>query len=143
MEFVPPQVSSFDLIRKCRAISVITGTAGWEGFALGKPVIAFGDVFFRHFPNVLGMEICPTMGIAIQEYIDGFHPDEESIRDAVSAYFACTQESTMVDVGEDTRLEDAHEESRNFAAACEWAVAQLNLESDMAKSDLEREGVSS
>lgn len=129
VRFVPPQVSTFDLISKSRGVAVITGTAGWEAFAKGKPVIAFGDVFFRHFPNVLGLEIRPDMGRLIKDYLENFKPDEKSIRDSIAAYFACTRRSTMVDLGEDTDYVKASTEADNFVMACEWALGLLDSES--------------
>ncbi len=131
VRFVPPRVSTFDLIRNSRGVAVITGTAGWEAFALGKPVIAFGDVFFRHFPNVLGLEVGPDMGHLIENYLENFKPDEKAISDSVAAYFACTRRSTLVDLGEDTEYANASEEADNFVMACEWALGLLGSESSV------------
>jgi hypothetical protein len=47
-----PDEDTWTLIRKAAAIAVITGTMGWEGLLLDKPVITFGDVFFNMLPQV-------------------------------------------------------------------------------------------
>ncbi|HEY1813783.1 MAG TPA: hypothetical protein VGG74_15635 [Kofleriaceae bacterium] len=40
------------LIRNAAAIAVITGTMGWEGILLDKPVVTFGRVFFNRYSLV-------------------------------------------------------------------------------------------
>ena len=47
---------SKDLIIKSEFIFTITGTVGWEGILLNKPVIVFGKVFYEHFPGVIKFE---------------------------------------------------------------------------------------
>lgn len=126
--FVPPRVSTFDLIRACRAVATITGTAGFEAFVLGKPVLAFGDVFYRKFPNVLDLEVGPDMGEHIRCYLADFAPDEAAIRHSISAYFASTPEATMVDLGEDTDRAAGERQAANFARACELALALIENE---------------
>ncbi len=43
---------SFDLIDHAEAVATITGTAGFQALARGKPVIVFGAAPYRHFPSV-------------------------------------------------------------------------------------------
>lgn len=43
---------SFDLIDHAEAVVTITGTAGFQALARGKPVIVFGAAPYRHFPSV-------------------------------------------------------------------------------------------
>jgi hypothetical protein len=43
---------SIKLINKCIAVATITGTAGWEGFLKGKPVLKFGSSFYQYAPCV-------------------------------------------------------------------------------------------
>lgn len=50
---VPPHQSSFELIDRARATAVVTGTAGLEAAARGKPVISFGaHNLFNVIPHV-------------------------------------------------------------------------------------------
>lgn len=42
----------YELSRRASAIAVITGTLGWEGILLDKPVITFGHVFYNRYPLV-------------------------------------------------------------------------------------------
>lgn len=43
---------SWALLRDASAIAVITGSMGWEGLLLGKPVISFGEIFYNACPLV-------------------------------------------------------------------------------------------
>jgi hypothetical protein len=42
-----PDEDTWKLIRDAAAVTVITGTVGWEGLLFGKPVVTFGDVFYN------------------------------------------------------------------------------------------------
>ena len=46
------EFSSFDLIENSMAVATMTGTAGWEGFLKGKPVLKFGNSFYQFAPGV-------------------------------------------------------------------------------------------
>ncbi|MEK7623228.1 MAG: hypothetical protein AAB408_00975, partial [Patescibacteria group bacterium] len=47
-----PAIKSFTVIEHTKLILTITGTVGWEGILLGKPVISFGNTFYNEFPAV-------------------------------------------------------------------------------------------
>lgn len=49
---IHPSVSTFELTKNSTAVITVTGTAGWEAFLMGKPVVVLGDVFYNHFPGV-------------------------------------------------------------------------------------------
>ncbi|MCH2132772.1 MAG: hypothetical protein MK116_03380 [Phycisphaerales bacterium] len=125
VEIVSPSVSTFDLTMSARAVATITGTAGFEAYAMGSRVIACGEVFYRQFPGVLGLEIDADMGSRLAEFLAQPPPDDETIRACFNAYFVCTHRSTMVDVGEDTDKSSAVAEADNFAIACEQSLLAL------------------
>jgi len=52
VQFLPASTSSFDLIRGATAVATISGTAGWEALRMGKPVLLYGQAFWRNFPGV-------------------------------------------------------------------------------------------
>lgn len=43
----PMSMSSAELIASCRAVATISGTAGWEALLRGKPILAFGEAWYR------------------------------------------------------------------------------------------------
>lgn len=52
VRLIGPDTSSWGLLRRASAIAAITGTMGWEGLLLQKPVITFGEVFYNLHPHV-------------------------------------------------------------------------------------------
>jgi len=69
VRLISPYSNSQDLIRKSSLIITITGTVGWEGIMLQKPVIALGDVFFTTFDCVKKTETIKNLPILIKETI--------------------------------------------------------------------------
>jgi len=52
-ELISPRADSFALIERAEAIVTITSTMGWEAILLERPVICFGQVFYKTFPLVV------------------------------------------------------------------------------------------
>ena len=53
VRFIKTYCNSQELARKCAAVVTISGTVGWEGIILGKPVITFGNVFYNAYDQVM------------------------------------------------------------------------------------------
>lgn len=49
---VPQETDTFTLIDNARAVATITGTVAIEALARGKPVICFGEAYYKHFSGV-------------------------------------------------------------------------------------------
>lgn len=50
--FVKSDFDQYEIIKKCKFLVTITGTAGWEGIFLGKPVVSYGSSYLKHAPGV-------------------------------------------------------------------------------------------
>ena len=50
---ISPQADPFALIASAEAVVTITSTMGWEAILLERPVICFGEVFYKTFPLVV------------------------------------------------------------------------------------------
>lgn len=114
---VSPRVSTFSLIRNASAVATITSTAGWEAFLFGKPVIVFGNVFFKEFPNVLNLVIDDDCAIQVAEYLENFSPVEDEIVRSVIAYFSVTYAATTGDIGIEISRDEAQENATVVARA--------------------------
>ncbi len=53
---INPLAQSKDLILHSEAVVTLTGTVGWEGMILGKPVIMAGKMFYQNAPGVLHVD---------------------------------------------------------------------------------------
>lgn len=57
-----PDENTWELIRNAGAITVISGTMGWEGLLYDKPVVVFGEVFYDLLPHVYHAKKVPKDG---------------------------------------------------------------------------------
>lgn len=48
----PVNYPTINLVKKCKAVTTINGTVGWEAINLGKPVLYYGICWYRDLPNV-------------------------------------------------------------------------------------------
>jgi len=53
---IDPLEQSKDLILHSEAVVTLTGTVGWEGMILGKPVIMAGKMFYQDAPGVMHVD---------------------------------------------------------------------------------------
>jgi hypothetical protein len=135
VELVSPRISTFDLIRSSAGIVSVTSTAGWEGFLLGKPVICFGDVFYRQFDNVLPAEFTRDLAARISLYLGSFRKDDKIIKDSVVAFFEATWSATMGDIGADVTSDHQEANAKRFAEGLAYKYAWLKAtNSDMAQA---------
>ena len=89
VEMIDPRVSTFDLIRNCAATLTVAGTAGWETYLSGKPVIVLGDIFYDFLPNVLKAGIFDAdFVVKVRDYLDNFQRKDDEIVAAAEALYA-------------------------------------------------------
>ena len=76
---LPPEVSSFDLAAKSQAVATISGTAGWESLARGKPVLFFGYPWYQHCDGALNVRSAEDCRRAINKVMSGYLPDSQKV----------------------------------------------------------------
>lgn len=79
VKLIRPTVVSFTLMFKAALVATITGTAGWEACFLKKPVIAFGNIFYRHLPFVKQCDSYARLPWLVKEQLENFHYDEDTM----------------------------------------------------------------
>ncbi|HNN62160.1 MAG TPA: hypothetical protein PKH78_03925 [Candidatus Obscuribacter sp.] len=77
---------SFDLIDHAEAVVTITGTAGFQALARGKPVIVFGTAPYRHFPSVRQVASVADLKSAVAEVANGLTEYDGQVFDRYSAW---------------------------------------------------------
>lgn len=90
LKLIPHTVSSFDLIKKAKLITVITGTAGWEACFLGKPVITFGDIFYNALSFVRRVHNLESLPEVIREQLNNFQYNEREMIRLLASIFKDT-----------------------------------------------------
>ena len=78
---VSPEFSTFKLIEKAKAISTITGTVGWESIMRQKPVMIFGNAWYKNFPKVFRIIGADSVKQAFFEIQNGFEVKKQDVLD--------------------------------------------------------------
>ncbi|MDG2088408.1 MAG: hypothetical protein P8J68_06685 [Arenicellaceae bacterium] len=79
---------SFDLMDRSKAVSTITGYAGWEALVRGKPVILFGRPWYGACSGAFMVKTNKDLHIAISKIVDPTNnPVLADVKDYLIAYF--------------------------------------------------------
>jgi capsule polysaccharide export protein KpsC/LpsZ len=77
---VSQETSTFDLIRNAFAVATVTGTVGWESLFFMKPVLMFGEFFYKHAIGVFQIKDIKAAKQAIAHIHAGVKPTQQSMR---------------------------------------------------------------
>jgi hypothetical protein len=78
VRLVQPYTSSHELIRKARAVAVISSTVGIEALLYGKPVLTLGEPFYSGYGVTLDVSSFAEIRARVPELLR-FRPDPERI----------------------------------------------------------------
>lgn len=87
VKLVSPGISSYAITPHAKLILTITGTVGWEGVLLKKPVISFGHQFFNSLSLVKHCHEIESLPQLIKEEIEAHRHDEKELQDFLTAVF--------------------------------------------------------
>ena len=76
-----------DLVRNSLGVINITGTVGWEGLLLGKPVISLGNAFYNMFDQVMKVTDLTQLPEKIDFALHKYKPDEEMLKKFIVAMY--------------------------------------------------------
>ena len=68
--------NKLNLIKKSKAVVTSGGTIGWESLTLNKPIMLFGDGWYKSCKSVFNIETLNDATEAIKKIKDGFIPDQ-------------------------------------------------------------------
>jgi hypothetical protein len=88
VRFVHQEVSSIDLMDRSRAVSTITGAAGWEALGRLKPVICFGSAWYQFCKGAFRVSSHAELASAFKRIAAG----EVPTKDAVWAYASALEQ---------------------------------------------------
>jgi len=91
VRLINAKISGFEIIPKAKLITTITGTAGWEGLLLGKPVITFGEIFYNRLSSVKRCKNIDELPGLIRERLNNFSYDETELLN----YLGCIMEESI------------------------------------------------
>lgn len=86
VDLLSAHVSAKRLARDSVGVVCVTSTLGFEAAAMGKPVIALGDVLYGYFPNVRMVRNCSEIGVAIEWALTYTGCPQQQVLEAMAAY---------------------------------------------------------
>lgn len=89
--YISGDVDSMDVTNGCECIVTITGTAGFEGIILGKPVITLGHVFYNACTEVTHASSFNDLKCILRNHTYS-DPDHNKVRQFVEKFFALQKE---------------------------------------------------
>lgn len=100
IRLVDKKTSTFDLISSSIAVATITGNVGWEALFAGKPVITFGEAFFKRAPGVIAVDKLASLEELHQTLVEIDHgtfstATQEQLRRFLSSLQRVTREGVV------------------------------------------------
>jgi hypothetical protein len=91
------KTSSFSLVKQAQAVATVTGTAGWEAILRQKPVLIFGQTWYRDCAGVFKVNSVETCRSALDKIAGGYKPDFQSLIN----YLKCLEAATVRGIAEE------------------------------------------
>lgn len=85
VKIVDMEMPSFDLIDNSRGVATITGVAGWEALARGKPALVFGHAWYLPCNGVFAIESSDDCRAALEAVFSGMTPSERDVLAFIAA----------------------------------------------------------
>lgn len=126
VKLIPPTVDSRDILPHAKLITTITGTAGWEGTFLKKPVITFGNWFYNSLSFVRCCKTIEELPRLVQAQLNDFRYDENELLDFLAAIYAESFELDLQAVW--NRPEDPDGQKKTLEPVAKAVAAKLGLE---------------
>lgn len=98
VKLIPPTMSGYEVLPYAKLILTITGTSGWEGTFLKKPVITFGHWFYNSLSFVKRCDTIEQLPKLIDSQLNDFRYDEEELVAFIAAIFEDSIEIDLYDV---------------------------------------------
>lgn len=114
---LPPEISSYDLIAKSQAVATISGTAGWESLARGKPVLFFGHPWYKRCSGAQWVGSVDDCRRAIEKVINGYKPESQKVLNYLIALDRTTIRASHVEYLERVSGIPRQESVENITAA--------------------------
>ncbi len=80
VQLVAMDTATYDLIDHAQAVAATTGTVGWEAVLRGKPVLLFGNPWYRGCEGSIKIDTAESCIKALDEINNNFLIDQEKLR---------------------------------------------------------------
>ena len=126
VKLIPPQTSSFELIKKAKLVVNISASSGWQAILLAKPLITFGNIFYNKLSFVKRCNVIEKLPELVKSQIENFAYDEDELMDLVAGIL---QESASLDLLYLWEREyDEAEKKKRLIPLADLLARKLNLD---------------
>ncbi len=119
VRLVSRSTDTFMLNERSRVVATITGTAGWEAIFLGKPVLVFGNAYYRGAPGTISVNDPAELAARLEDIDQGVFPTRDM--DDVLRFMAAVDHCSYEGIVDRTFLRDSdlseQQSIDNYAAA--------------------------
>lgn len=98
VKLINPKIQGYDLIKKAKLITIITGTGGWEASILKKPVITFGNIFYNKLSMVKNCRCVDELPYLVKEQLENFQYNEQELINFLAAIMEESVEIDLIDL---------------------------------------------
>ena len=116
---IDPWLGINELIKKSKAVAILTGTTGLEAIIWEKPVIIFGRVFFDIYPDLLKVKKIDELPSLINQALYDFKIDQAIYKKYIYAYIAS---------GYEGRFHGGNLTNEEIVQHCQNLVFEINKE---------------
>jgi len=85
VQFISTNVNPFEVIDNARFVATITGTIGWEAINRNKPVLVFGNAWYKHCNGAFIIQNEEDIIEAVNKIVKGFSVNDELVEKYVQA----------------------------------------------------------
>lgn len=85
VQVIDPKFDSMELIKNCKLVTTISGTAGWEASFLKKPVITFGSIYYNSLSFIKKCKILDELPMLVKDALENYSHNEDELVDFTSA----------------------------------------------------------
>lgn len=123
VKLIKTEENTYNLIENCSGIITLTGTVGWEAYILKKPVIVFGNVFYKFAKeNVYFVDDIYKLPHILKEALENNVPNEDNLLKFCYAYYSNTYPGIIGPPSEDPCILS----DENIKNICNAVVSEYN-----------------
>lgn len=100
VKLVPMSTATYDLIDHAKAVAATTGTVGWEAVLRGKPVLLFGNPWYRGCEGSFKIDTAESCKQALDGINQGFEINQGNLR-----LFVYALEKTAIEAAVEDHLQ--------------------------------------
>ncbi|MBW2017499.1 MAG: hypothetical protein JRJ01_11770 [Deltaproteobacteria bacterium] len=95
IKLIKVDADPIELVRNSLGVITITGTVGWEGLLMGKPVLTLGSIFYNVQDQVMHLTDMTRLPEKLQYAVHEYEPDEVLAKKFIVAMFKSSHEGVI------------------------------------------------